>query len=130
MLGWALGGVILSVIGLVGAAFVKNHGRAAGLMMLISGLLGLFVALGFWIGALLLLVAGIISLIKRERPMPDAPPVIKTTFPFIAPLGTRQCETKLLENSARLGAAQVLKESARFGTPFANHRSFLLDWFV
>lgn len=74
LLAWAVGGVILSAIGLIGAAFVKSHPRPAGATMIISGILGLFVALGFWVGALLLLVAGIIALIRKEKPMQPPPP--------------------------------------------------------
>jgi UPF0716 family protein affecting phage T7 exclusion len=39
---------------------------AFGVIMLISGLLVLFVVLGFWLGALLLLVAGIVALVRQE----------------------------------------------------------------
>ncbi len=66
---WAVGGGILSIIGLIGAAFVKSHPKLAGGIMLFSGFFGLFVALGFWIGALLLIVAGIIALIRKEKPV-------------------------------------------------------------
>ena len=74
LIGWAIGGGILSAVGLAGAAFVKSHPRPAGLAMLLSGFLGLFVGLGFWVGALLLLVAGIITLIRREKHVQPPPP--------------------------------------------------------
>jgi len=63
----SIGGLVLSILGLIGAAFVKTHPRIASVAMLISGGLGLFVALGMWIGTLLLLVAGIIGLIRKEK---------------------------------------------------------------
>ena len=69
----AVAGAVLSIIGLVGVAFVKSHPKAAGLMMVGSGLLGLFVALGLWVGALLLLVAGIIALVRKEKKVPPPP---------------------------------------------------------
>ena len=76
--GWiviaAIGGLLFSILGLIGAAFVRSHPRPASLLMLISGGLGLFVALGGWVGALLLLVAGIIALIRREKKTERAPP--------------------------------------------------------
>jgi len=81
LVGWAIGGGILSAVGLVGAAFVKSRPRPAAVMMLISGVLGLFVALGFWVGALLLLVAGIIALIRKEKPVqPPPPPISQQVF--------------------------------------------------
>src|SRR3989337_1493583 len=58
--GAALLGGILSVVGLVGAAFVKSRPKIAGAIMLVCGFLGLFVALGLWLGALLFIVAGIV----------------------------------------------------------------------
>lgn len=70
----AIGGGLLSILGLIGAAFVKSHARPASIAMLISGGLGLVVGLGLWIGALLLLVAGIIGLIRKERPAQPIPP--------------------------------------------------------
>lgn len=73
----AVGG-ILSIIGLIGAAFVKSHPKASGVIMLLSGLLGLFVVLGFWLGALLLLVAGIIALVRKEKHAPPPPPQPQT----------------------------------------------------
>jgi ribosomal protein S27AE len=73
---WAVGGGILSIIGLIGAAFVKSRPKAAGAIMLISGFLGLFLALGLWIGALLLIVAGIVALIRKEKPAQPSPPSI------------------------------------------------------
>ena len=76
----AIGGGVLSILGLIGAAFVKSHPRRASIVMLISGGLGLVVGLGLWIGALLLLVAGIIGLIRKEKrveptPTTPAPPL-------------------------------------------------------
>jgi hypothetical protein len=79
LVGWAVGGVILSIIGLVGVAFVRSHPRAAGTMMVISGLLGMFVALGLWVGALLLVVAGIIALVRKEK-KPPPPPMPASTY--------------------------------------------------
>jgi hypothetical protein len=71
--GYAIGGVILSIVGLIGAAFVKSHPRLASAAMLISGGLGFSVVLGFRIGALLLLVAGIIGLIRKEKSVEPTP---------------------------------------------------------
>jgi len=78
LVGVSVVGGILSIIGLIGAAFVKSHPRASGVMMLLSGLLGIFVVLGFWLGALLLLVAGIIALLRREKRAPPPPPLAQT----------------------------------------------------
>jgi len=81
LFGWAIGGGILSIIGLIGAAFVKSHPRPAGVIMLVCGFLGLFVALGLWIGALLLLVSGIIALIRKEKAVqPPTPPIPQQVF--------------------------------------------------
>jgi len=74
LLGAAIAGGILSILGLIGAAFVKNHPILSGVVMFVSGLLGIFVALGLWIGSLLLLVAGIVALIRREKPMQPLTP--------------------------------------------------------
>ena len=83
--GYAIGGVILSIVGLIGAAFVKSHPRLASAAMLISGGLGFFVVLGFWIGALLLLVAGIIGLIRKEKPVEPKPATPSPPPPPAAP---------------------------------------------
>ncbi len=80
LLGAAVGGALLSIIGLIGAAFVKSHPKAGGAVMLISGFFGLFVALGLWIGALLLIVAGIVALIRKEKPIETAQPAIQSTY--------------------------------------------------
>jgi hypothetical protein len=74
LVGVSVVGGILSIIGLIGAAFVKSHPKASGVMMLLSGLLGLFVVLGFWLGALLLLVAGVVALLRKEKPTTAPPP--------------------------------------------------------
>ncbi len=74
VLGAAVAGGILSVIALVGAAFVKSRPRVSGAVMLVCGFLGLFVALGLWIGALLLMVAGIVALIRKRGPAEVVPP--------------------------------------------------------
>jgi hypothetical protein len=87
LVGWAIVGGILSAVGLVGAAFVKSRPRPAAVMMLISGALGLFVALGFWVGALLLLVAGIIALIRREKPTESVPPPSPETVYYCTKCG-------------------------------------------
>jgi len=71
-------GGILSVIGLVGAAFVKSRPKIAGAIMIVCGILGLFVALGLWVGALLLLVAGIVAVIRKEKPIQLPPPPTPT----------------------------------------------------
>jgi hypothetical protein len=42
--------------------------------MLLSGLVGLFVVLGFWLGALLLVVAGVVALLRKEKHPPPPPP--------------------------------------------------------
>ena len=73
--GAAIVGGILSVFGLIGAAFVKSRSKISGAIMLVCGILGLFVALGLWIGALLLIVAGIISLIRKEKTSLPPPPM-------------------------------------------------------
>jgi hypothetical protein len=78
LLGISVLGGILSIIGLIGAAFVKSHPRASGIMMLLSGFLGLFVVLGFWLGALLLLVGGIVALLRKEKRTPPPPPSNQT----------------------------------------------------
>jgi len=80
VLAWGIGGIIFSVIGLIGAAFAKSHLGPGGVTMLVSGILGLFVALGLWIGALLLLVAGIIALIRKEKPSARSPTTVQATF--------------------------------------------------
>jgi hypothetical protein len=64
----AIGDVVLSIIGLIGVAFVRSHTKLAGLMMLISGIFGLMFALGLWVGALLFTVAGAIAIIRKEEP--------------------------------------------------------------
>jgi len=81
LVGVSVVGGILSILGLIGAAFVKSHPKASGAVMLLSGLLGLFVVLGFWLGALLLLVAGIVALLRKEKPStPPPPPPTQTKF--------------------------------------------------
>ena len=78
---WAVGGGILSIISLIGAAFVRSRPKAAGGIMLICGFLGLFVALGLWIGALLLMAAGVIALIRKEKPkQPTISPVAQPIY--------------------------------------------------
>jgi hypothetical protein len=72
--GAAVLGGILAIIGLVAAAFVRSRPKIAGGTMLACGVLGLFVALGLWIGALLFIVAGIVALIRKEIPSPPPPP--------------------------------------------------------
>jgi hypothetical protein len=59
-------GGILAFIGLIGALFVKKNPKPAGAIMLICGLLGLPFGLGFWIGALLLIAAGIIVFVGKK----------------------------------------------------------------
>ncbi|GEM_PF-987537 len=68
-------GGILSILGLIGVAFVKTQPKLSGVIMLISGILGLIVALGLYVGALLLTVAGIITLVRTEKPteIPSVP---------------------------------------------------------
>jgi hypothetical protein len=88
----AIGGGVLSILGLIGAAFVKSHARLASIVMLVSGGLGLVFGLGLWIGALLLLVAGIIGFIRKEKrvePTPTTP-----TLPLGSPeSGIMFCST-------------------------------------
>jgi hypothetical protein len=80
LVGVSVAGGTLSIIGLTGAAFVKSHPRLSGVMMLLTGFLGLFVLLGFWLGALLLLVAGIVTLLRKEKLSPPPPPPTQTKF--------------------------------------------------
>ena len=87
LIGASVVGGILSIVGLVGAAFVKSRPKMSGVMMLLSALLGLFVVLGFWLGALLLLVAGIIALLRKEKHAPAPPPIETQTKYFCASCG-------------------------------------------
>lgn len=81
LIAYAVIGGILSIVGLIGAAFVKSRPKIAGIIMIICGFLGLFVALGMWIGAILLLVAGIVALLRKEKkPEPLTTPSTEKTF--------------------------------------------------
>lgn len=62
---------IMSVLGLVGAVFVRSRPKQSGILLLVSGIIGIIVALGFYVGALLLLIAGILALVRK--PKPEAP---------------------------------------------------------
>jgi len=79
LLGYAFAGGVLSVVGLIGAAFVKSRPKISGVIMVVTGVLGLFVALGFWMGALLFIVAGIVALIRKEKKVQSASlPTVQT----------------------------------------------------
>ena len=81
--GAAIVGGVLSIIGLIGAAFVRSRPKLSGAIMLVCGIIGLFVALGLWIGALLLIVAGIVALFRKEKSTqvpPPPPPTQQVTY--------------------------------------------------
>jgi len=58
---------LMSVLGLVGAVFVRSRPKASGILLLVSGIVGIIVALGFYVGALLLLIAGILALVRKPK---------------------------------------------------------------
>lgn len=77
--GWA--GLPVSILGLVGAGLVKNHPKIGGILMLLCGILGIFIALGLWVGALLLIIAGIVALRRKEKTTePQTTPNTQQTF--------------------------------------------------
>jgi len=89
LFGAAILGGILSVVALVGAAFVKSRPKIAGVIMLVCGLFGLFVALGLWIGALLLIVAGIVALIRKEKTSALPPPPMSPQVAYCPTCGNK-----------------------------------------
>ena len=50
--------IILSVTGILGAFFLKRNPRLAAKYILTAGVLGIFLGLGGFIGAILLIIAG------------------------------------------------------------------------
>ncbi len=57
---------LISIIGLVAAVLVKSKPREWGICLVICGIIGVIVASGFYVGGLLLLVAGILALVRRD----------------------------------------------------------------
>jgi len=57
---------LISIIGLVAAVLVKSKPRNWGICLVICGIIGVIVASGFYVGGLLLLVAGILALVRRD----------------------------------------------------------------
>jgi len=58
---------LMSIVGLVGAVFVKSKPKASGIMLVFSGIIGIITALGFYVGGLLLLIAGILALVRKDK---------------------------------------------------------------
>ena len=57
---------LMSIIGIVAAVFVKNRPKQSGIALVVSGIIGSIAALGFYVGGLLLLVAGILALVRKD----------------------------------------------------------------
>jgi hypothetical protein len=57
---------LISIIGLVAAVLVKGRPRAWGICLVLCGIIGFVVASGFYVGGLLLLVAGILALVRKD----------------------------------------------------------------
>ncbi len=60
-------GGILSIIGVVGAAILEEKPKIAGIMMLVAGIAGIPVLLGFFMGSVLLIIAGTIALMRKDK---------------------------------------------------------------
>ncbi len=58
-------GTTLSIVGFIAAQNVRSRPKSSGVTMLIIGSLGIFVGLGFWIGSLLFIAAGMIALTRK-----------------------------------------------------------------
>lgn len=57
---------LISIIGLVAAVLVKSNPRAWGICLVICGIVGVIVASGYYVGGLMLLVAGILALVRSD----------------------------------------------------------------
>ncbi len=57
---------LVSIIGLVAAVLVKSKPREWGICLVICGVIGAIVASGFYVGGLLLLVAGVLAVVRKD----------------------------------------------------------------
>jgi len=57
---------LISIIGLIAAVFVRNKPKESGATLVVCGVIGFIVASGFYVGGLLLLVAGILALVRKD----------------------------------------------------------------
>ncbi len=64
-LGW--GAILFSILGIVGAAFVKNKTKLSGWLMLISAIGGIIsISFYYLLSFVLLLIAGLMALLKKS----------------------------------------------------------------
>lgn len=67
-IGSGIGGLIFSIVGLVGAAIVNKNQRLSGILMLIGGILGFVVLLvGYVVPGILLIIGGILALMAKPE---------------------------------------------------------------
>jgi len=66
LIGLGIGGVIFSIIGIVGAAIVKSNTKNAGYLMIISAIGGLFCISVFYILSFILLIIGGVMAIRHK----------------------------------------------------------------
>lgn len=60
--------IVASIIGIVGAAIVKSKTKVAGILMIIAAVVGIVAVSMFYIlPAILLAIAGILALVKKEK---------------------------------------------------------------
>jgi Protein of unknown function (DUF4064)/zinc-ribbon domain len=67
IIGLGFGAIIFSIIGIVGAAIVKNHTKIAGYLMIISAIGGLICASIFYILSFILLIIGGIMAVRYKN---------------------------------------------------------------
>lgn len=59
--------VMASIIGIVGAAFVKSKTKISGIMMIVAAIIGIVsVSLFYILGTIFFGIAGILALVKKE----------------------------------------------------------------
>lgn len=67
-IGTGIGGLIFSIVGLVGATMVNKNSKIAGILMLVAGILGfIFFLGGFIVPGILLLVGGALAIAAKDE---------------------------------------------------------------
>ena len=62
---------LISIIGMVAAVLVKGNARNWGICLIICGIVGVIAASGFYVGGLLILVAGILAVVRKDQSSED-----------------------------------------------------------
>lgn len=68
VVGQGMVAIIFSIVGIVGASLVKSKTKLSGWMMLISAIGGIIsISLAYLISFILLIIAGIMALVKKDK---------------------------------------------------------------